>query len=251
MGSCQTSNVIEMKSSEKKPKNQKIIDEAGQMSIENQKDMFPDMKEWKGNRYTGVGIKRLKGYKCDLPIDKLNEKRDEFWSCRNSHNNPNYKTWRIINQACVYDEYRANMLLEQYELTTAEGCINHIIDKKGNHYIIPNYCINDPYFEKSFKVKENVEEKELKVNLFDPSDNLNVELKVSNLLTGKQLKEKFRKKANIESKKFNFRFFLGGQEIKDEHFLYQHHIRSDYKIQVMKLPKINDDVDNDADGDSY
>ena len=61
MGSCQTSNVIEMKSSEKKPKNQKIIDEAGQMSIENQKDMFPDMKEWKGNRYTGVGIKRLKG----------------------------------------------------------------------------------------------------------------------------------------------------------------------------------------------
>ena len=221
MGSCQTSNVIEMKSSEKKPKNQKIIDEAGQMSIENQKDMFPDMKEWKGHRYTGVGIKRLKGYKCDLPIDKLNEKRDEFWSCRNSHNNPNYKTWRIINQACVYDEYRANMLLEQYELTTAEGCINHIIDKKGNHYIIPNYCINDPYFEKSFKVKDNVEEKELKVNLFDPSDNLNVELKVSNLLTGKQLKEKFRKKANIESKKFNFRFFLGGQEIKDENSSYE------------------------------
>ena len=251
MGSCQTSNVIEMKSSEKKPKNQKIIDEAGQMSIENQKDMFPDMKEWKGYRYTGVGIKRLKGYKCDLPIDKLNEKRDEFWSCRNSHNNPNYKTWRIINQACVYDEYRANMLLEQYELTTAEGCINHIIDKKGNHYIIPNYCINDPYFEKSFKVKDNVEEKELKVNLFDPSDNLNVELKVSNLLTGKQLKEKFRKKANVSFQKFNIRLFLGGQEIKDEHFLYQHHIRSDYKIQVMKLPKINDDVDDDADGDSY
>ena len=250
MGSCQTSNVIEMKSSEKKPKNQKIIDEAGQLSIENQKDMFPDMKEWKGNRYTGVGIKRLKGYKCDLPIDKLNEKRDEFWSCRNSHNNPNYRTWRIINQACVYDEYRANMLLEQYELTTAEGCINHIIDKKGNHYIIPNYCINDPYFEKSFKVKDNVEEKELKVNLFDPSDNINVELKVSNLLTGKQLKEKFRKKANIDSKKFNFRFFLGGQEIKDEHYLYQHNIRSDYKIQVMKLPKINDNVD-DEDDDSY
>ena len=251
MGSCQTSNVIEMKSSEKKPKNQKIIDEAGQMSIENQKDMFPDMKEWKGNRYTGVGIKRLKGYKCDLPIDKLNEKRDEFWSIRNSHNNPNYKIWRIINQACVYDEYRANMLLEQYELTTAEGCINHIIDKKGNHYIIPNYCINDPYFEKSFKVKDNVEEKELKVNLFDPSDNLNVELRVSNLLTGKKLKEKFRKKANIESRKFNFRFFLGGQEIKDDHFLYQHNIKPDYKIQVMKLPKINEDVDDDADGDSY
>ena len=251
MGSCQTSKVIELKSSDKKCKNQKVIDESQQMSIETQKDMFPDMEEWKGYRYTGVGIKRLKGYKCDLPIDKLNEKRDEFWSIRNSHNNPNYKIWRIINQACVYDEFRANMLLEQYELRTADGCINHIIDRKGNHYIIPNYCINDPYFEKKYKINHNVQEKEIRVNLFDPSDNLNVELRVSNLLTGKKLKEKFRKKANIESRKFNFRFFLGGQEIKDEHYLYQHNIRSDYKIQVMKLPKINDDNENESQEESY
>ena len=40
------------------------------------------------------------------------------------------------------------MILEEYHLTTAEGCINHIIDEEGNHYHIPNYCINDPYFEK-------------------------------------------------------------------------------------------------------
>ena len=169
MGSCQTSKVIESKSSDKKYKNQKVIDESQQMSIETQKDMFPDMEEWKGYRYTGVGIKRLKGYKCDLPIDKLNEKRDEFWSIRNSHNNPNYKIWRIINQACVYDEYRANMLLEQYELRTADGCINHIIDKKGNHYIIPNYCINETYFEKNYKIEKNVKEEIIKIRMFEPS----------------------------------------------------------------------------------
>ena len=246
MGSCQTSNVIELKDSDKKQNKSKLIDDSsGAMSIEAQKDMFPDMKEWKGNRYTGVGIKRLKGYKCDLPIDKLNEKRDEFWSIRNSHNNQNYKIWRIINQACVYDEYRANILLEQYELRTADGCINHIIDKKGNHYIIPNYCINDPYFEKKYKVDNNVEEKEIDVKMFDPSDNLSINLKVSNLLTGKKLKEKFLNKANVSFQKFNIRLFLGGQEIKDDHFLYQHNIKPDYKIQVMKLPKIDNNENDD------
>ena len=246
MGSCQTSNVIELKDSDKKQNKSKLIDDSsGAMSIEAQKDMFPDMKEWKGNRYTGVGIKRLKGYKCDLPIDKLNEKRDEFWSIRNSHNNPHYKIWRLINQACVYDEYRANVLLEQYELRTADGCINHIIDKKGNHYIIPNYCINDPYFEKKYKVDNNVEEKEIDVKMFDPSDNLSINLKVSNLLTGKKLKEKFLNKANVSFQKFNIRLFLGGQEIKDDHFLYQHNIKPDYKIQVMKLPKIDNNENDD------
>ena len=104
------------------------------------------MEEWDGERYKGIGIKRMKGYKCYLQIDKLNEKRDEFWNKRNSHSSPNYKIWRIINQACVYDEYRANVLLEEYNLTTYNGCINHIVDKKGNHYIVPNYCIN-PHFQ--------------------------------------------------------------------------------------------------------
>ena len=263
MGSCQTSNVIEIKPSDKSKPKSKISNEEFQ-NIESQKKMFPDMKEWSGERYSGIGIKRLKGYKCDLPIDKLIEKRDEFWSYKNSHSNPNYKTWRIINQAVVYDEYRANVLLEQYELTTAEGCINHIIDKKGNHYIIPNYCINEPYFEKSYKIDKNVKEEIIKIRMFEPSDNVNLELKVSNLLTGNELKEKYKKKSKGDFSKFNIRLFLAGQEIKDDHFLYQHNIKSDYKIQVMKLPKIenndneinkynknNEIIDDDDDDDIF
>ena len=34
---------------------------------------FPDIEEFDGNLYKGVGIKRMKGYKCNLPINKLNE----------------------------------------------------------------------------------------------------------------------------------------------------------------------------------
>ena len=57
---------------------------------------------------------------------------------KKSYGNPYYKTWRIINHSCVYDEYIANELLEEYNLTT----FYCIVDKEGNHYnIVPNYCI--------------------------------------------------------------------------------------------------------------
>ena len=168
MGSCQAGNVIEINSQE----DAKILSSKKRLSlstkpdiqlmIKEQKDEFPDVEEWEGERYKGIGIKKMKGYKCSLQIDKLNKKRNDFQGTRNSHGSSNYKAQRIINQACVY-EYRANVLLEEYNLTIYKGCINHIVDKKGNHYIEPNYCIKDPYFVKEYKIKDNVEKKNLKI----------------------------------------------------------------------------------------
>ena len=248
MGSCQTSNVIEINSQE----DAKILNNKKKLSlstkvdiqaiVDEQKAEFPDMEEWEGERYKGIGIKRMKGYKCDLQIDKLNQKRDEFWAKRNGHGYPNYKTWRIINQACVYDEYRANVLLEEYNLTTFEGCINHIVDKKGNHYIIPNYCINDPYFEKEYKIKENIEKKDFKVNLYEVATNTNSPIEVSNLTSGKELKESFCLKNQLSPNDYIIRMFFAGMEITNEHFLYQYNIKNDFKIQVMKIPRPKTEV---------
>ena len=244
MGSCQTSEVIEVPSNKTyKSRKKNYSEDPIDSIIDQQKNEFPDMPEWDGDRYTGIGIKKMKGYKCDLPIDKLNKKRDEFWDLKNSRDNDNYKIWRVINQACVYDELRANMLLEEYGLTTESGCINHIIDQEGNHYHIPNYCINDPFFERQYKVKKNIEEKKVKVKLFEPTGNINEEHTVSNTMTGKELKEFFKKEHNIGDN-FNLRLFFGGMEIKDDHFLYQHHLKNGYKIQVMKLPKIDSTPSN-------
>ena len=240
MGSCQTSDVVEVSKTEKKSHNKaKLSEEEIQRMIEEQKSEFPDMKEWKGKRYTGIGIKKMKGYKCKLPIDELNKKRDEFWEVRDSSSTHNYKTWRIIHQACVYDELRANMLLEEYGLTTDEGCINHIVDKKGYHYIVPNYCVNDPYFEKEYKVEKDKKEKMLKLKLFEVGSNTNTEMEVSNLMKGEELKEEYRKKAKIDDN-FNLRLFFSGNEIKDDHFLYQHDLQNGIKIVVMKLQKLED-----------
>ena len=57
-------------------------------------------------------------------------------------------------------------------------------------------------------------------------------------MTGKELKELFRKEKDIGDN-FNLRLFFGGMEIKDEHFLYQHHLKNGFKIQIMKLPVID------------
>ena len=248
MGSCQASNVIEMNNQEdaKILSNKKKLALSTKLDVQEiiseQKAEYPDMEEWEGERYKGIGIKRMKGYKCNLQIDKLNQKRDEFWNKRNHHDNPNYKIWRLINQACVYDEYRANVLLEEYNLTTFDGCINHIVDKKGNHYIIPNYCINDPYFEKEYKINENIEKKNLKVNLYEVANNKNTILDINNLVTGEELKKLFCEKNNISLDDFKIRMFFAGIEISNEHYLYQYNIKNEFKIQVMRVPKPKDEV---------
>ena len=251
MGSCQANNVIEMNSQEdaKILSNKKRLALSTKLDIQTvineQKIEFPDMEEWEGERYKGIGIKRMKGYKCNLQIDKLNQKRDEFWNKRNAHGNPNYKIWRVINQACVYDEYRANVLLEEYNLTTFEGCINHIVDKKGQHYIIPNYCINDPYFEKEYIINENITKKNIKVNLYEVANNTNTILEVNNLITGEELKKLFCKKNNISYDDFRIRMFFAGIEISNEHFLYQYNIKDEFKIQVMRVPRPKNDVEKE------
>ena len=248
--SCQVSAVIEINRKEEEnsiiskrllsPTKEREKEIDIKSIIEEQKKEFPDMEEWEGDKYKGIGIKRMKGYKCNLPIDKLNKKREEFWNTRGLHGSPNYKIWRVINQACVYDEYRANVLLEEYELTTYEGCINHIIDKKNVHYIVPNYCINDPYFEKEFTIKENVEKKTLKINLYEVAINSNLEVEVNNLMSGEDLKKLFCEKNNISFDEYNIRMFFAGNEIENNHFLYQYKIHNGYKVQVMKSPKIKD-----------
>ena len=191
---------------------------------------FPDMEEWPGERYKGIGIKRMKGYKCDLPIDKLNEMREKFWSTKIEEN----ENWRIIQQICVFDEERANMTLGRFNFEVAENCVNHIIGSHGEHYFVPNYCINDPYFEKELK-REDVPEKKIKLFLYDVSSDTTVEETFSNHDTGEKIKNKFIQEAKIKENEYKIRLFFSGSEIKNSESIYQHGIEDNFKIQVMKI----------------
>ena len=191
---------------------------------------FPDMEEWPGERYKGIGIKRMKGYKCDLPIDKLNEMREKFWSTKIEEN----ENWRIIQQICVFDEERANMTLGRFNFEVAENCVNHIIGSHGEHYFVPNYCINDPYFEKELK-KEDVPEKKIRLFLYDVSSDTTVEETFSNHDNGEKIKNKFIQEAKIKENEYKIRLFFSGSEIKNSDCIYQHGIEDNFKIQVMKI----------------
>lgn len=50
--------------------------------------------------YRGVGVKRMRGYKCNLTIDKLNELREEYWNYRIKQK----LVWQTIRQACIMDD---------------------------------------------------------------------------------------------------------------------------------------------------
>ena len=191
---------------------------------------FPDMEEWEGDRYKGVGIKRMKGYKCTLPINELNGMREKFWTTKIEEND----NWRIIQQICVFDEERANMTLGRYNYEVATNCINHIIGPDGEHYYVPNYCINDPYFEKTLSMK-NEGEKKLTLALHDFSNDMCITEEFSNHDTGKKIKEVFIKKTNMNENEYKIRLFFSGMEIKDNEYIYQHQLDNNYKIQVMKL----------------
>jgi hypothetical protein len=231
MGSCQSDEVIEIDSGMKnKASNQEDINPNAFGKTLNKDPDFPDMEEWPGERYKGIGIKRMKGYKCTLKIDELIKKREEFWKCKDEIS----ETWNVINQACVYDVYRANMLLEKYNLKCVDGCINHIVDDRGNDYYIPNYCINDPYFEKELSEEEANQKFDVEVTILDVSAYKQYKIKVSNHATGEEVKDKFCKEAKIDKNKYKVRLFFSGSEILNDQRLYQYHIENGYKIQLMK-----------------
>ena len=244
MGLCQTGCLIKIDNYKGDIVFQEKKTKKDFKEIDFQKEEFPDLEEWESERYKGIGIKKMKGYKCNLPIDKLNQKREEFWLTKIDHNNSNYKIWEIIYKACLFDEERARMILDDYDLKTYEGCINHIIDKKGNHYYIPNYCINDPYFEREFKINKNIESKSIKIKIFEPLININTDLKVNNLMSGEELKKRYCENLDICPDDYNLRFFFGGQEIKDKNFLYQYKLEKGFKILAMKFPKISENTKN-------
>ena len=189
---------------------------------------FDDMEEIKEDIYIGIGIKKMKGYKCDLKINELNKLREHFWEVKTNHCNKNWVVWNTIKRAVEYDESRSSLLLKEYNIKPVNGCINHLVDSKGNYYKIPNYCINDPYFEKIIVDENNVKEEKIKIKLYGWK---NLEIEINNKLKGKDLKNEIRMKEKIEEGNI-IKLFYKGAEIKDDDFLYKHDLNENYPVML-------------------
>jgi hypothetical protein len=233
MGICRSSNK-NIKTNQKS-ENQSIINEKDKNN-ENEKrkinakkdDKFKDMPEWGNNIKKGFGIKQMPGYKCNLKIDELIELREKFWASKQSQK----MQWKIIHQACVYDHIKAEDYLFKNGINTINGCINQCIDKDGNIYKIPNYCINDPYFELELLPQDDSHNEEIEITLFDIPNQKNIKMKVRENQTGKFLIEKYAEKYNIDLNKNIIRLLFGGGIIKDNDTLYQHKVKNGYSIQI-------------------
>ena len=196
--------------------------------FDNEDDKFKDMPEWGNNIKKGFGIKQMPGYKCNLKIDELIELREKFWASKQSQK----MQWKIIHQACVYDHIKAEDYLFKNGINTINGCINQCIDKDGNIYKVPNYCINDPYFELELLPQDDSHNEEIEITLFDIPNQKNIKMKVRENQTGKFLIEKYAEKYNIDLNKNIIRLLFGGGIIKDNDTLYQHKVKNGYSIQI-------------------
>ena len=77
----------------------------------------------------------------------------------------------------------------------------------------------------------------MKIILYEVAVNKNTEVVANNLMSGEDLKKLFCEKNNISFDDYNVRMFFSGNEVQNDHYLYQYNIHNDYKIQVMKTKK--------------
>jgi hypothetical protein len=134
------------------------------------------------------------------------------------------------------DEVRARSILHAYCLSTVRGCLNELQDTLGKIYRVPNYCINDPYFEKTIKAEDPTRAGfNIKVKLYDLYNNKITNLDINDNISGEELKRKF---CDINSiRDYNsIRAFFGGTEILNETSLYRYNVKNNYTI-IMTISK--------------
>ena len=222
---CDSSNIQNINKSQKEMHYKK----KGNSSSEMENDNFPDMPLWNNGKNVGYGIKEMPAYKCDLKINQLEKKRDKFWKSHKTH----IKQWNIIHQAVIYPHIKSEEYLASYGFRTLDGCINMCVDPEGNVFRVPNYCINDPYFEMELLPKNGGNSsKMLNIILTDATRKKNLNLNVSENTTGKELIDLYAKKNNINLNIFVVRLLYGGGIIRNNETLYQHKVKSGQMIQV-------------------
>jgi hypothetical protein len=132
------------------------------------------------------------------------------------------------------DEVRARNLLQAYNLVTIEGCINNLQDSQGKTFHIPNFCINDPYFEKELKNEEEKHiSRKISIKLYEVYSNQTYSVEIDDNVTGFELKKQFCKLANVNKPIDNIRAFFGGAEILNGNSIYRYNIKSNYTIILM------------------
>lgn len=188
---------------------------------------FPEVKE---NKYVGKGLKKMKGYISNISKDELKKKRDAFWGTRVEGNK---QTWNFLKEICEMppnDDQNLKAMLQAYDLTPYNNCINVSYDALGGLYEIPNYCIHDPMvYDLPEDHKKKPDEKKIKFKARYGAKHL--KLKSSNYSSVKKTKTSVAKKLGTSYDKI--RLFFSGKEMKNDMQLWNYNVDNDVVVMVM------------------
>ena len=121
-------------------------------------------------------------------------------------------------------------------MNTLNGCINICTDNQGNIFRVPNYCINDPYFELELLNNNEAKGENIEIKLFDVVNQKQIKLNVLDSITGGELIAKYANEGNIDLNKNKIRLLFGGGIIKENETLFQHKVKNGFSIQICISP---------------
>ena len=212
--------------------------------IVNSEYRFRDFPDTDDDTFIGNGIKRIHNYKCDLPYDKLNYLRQQFWLTRNQSDD----NWLILRTCCLNDEIYAKQLLDANHLICIEGNIQkcYSLAQPSFIYRIPNFCIADPIFENNYdnleRMYDDVEDNNINIVIDYTNQNQKYDLKIRNKSTGYDLKYKIRKRLGIDTIKNEMVLLFKGNEILDYNCMYYYKVDDGAVITLItRLKEEKDD----------
>ena len=203
---------------------------------------FPDFKELKNGKMIGEGYKKIPSYKCTIPYDELNQKRESFWKSRKK----NQALWKVLRDCCESDNDTIELLLDAAMMSCEGENLRKVVFDPIPDMVfrIPNYCICDPIIERDYdEIKKNctnIKEKNINVEIVYCEKNENYNFDVSNEMKVSDLKEKFAESVNLDSEKFKIRFLYMGFELMDDNLLCYDNVDNGSKIlaSVNEIPLI-------------
>ena len=147
----------------------------------------------------------------------------------------NKEIWKLLKLACLTDHVKSASVLKENNISTIQGCMNEVIDSKNIIYNIPNFCINDPYFEKEYIAEQDITATDkLHVMIYDLYENKKLPFTLESNITGWELKQLYAEHFSTNLTEYKVRLLFGGAEIKEEQNLYGHKIKDGFTIHVVK-----------------
>jgi len=196
------------------------------------KDFFEILQE----EQAGSGIKQTYAYRSKIPIHQIEKMRAEFWETRVEGY---VETWNALRSACETDQETGVAILTAIEIKLINNNLQLAYDSQGNKYEIPIFCINDPtHFDlpkKKQLTKEELSGETIKIKVRRTGVPNDVELKITNNISGLELKKEYISKVKGEELDPSvLRLFYGGKEIIDPILIAEYGVQDDRVVTVFK-----------------